>query len=303
MMMRSSKNLVLTLANDLKPDQLKPFFETFRRSDVSAKIVVFYNRLIPEALELIKSYGAETIPFSYFSIRMRHPQCMLWPLWRWLFPHLPSFAWQRLLAHQVYNLFFLRGLLYLDYLEQHPDKGDWVFLVDVRDVIFQRNLFAKNPEPGLYCFLEGKGRTLASCPGNRRMILNCFGKKVLEELGNFEPSCAGTVLGDRTHILAYLKSMVEGAMSIHQMRMVPGDDQGLHNGLIRQNRIQDTILVDNDLGPIATLGCVLEDEIRVSPEGWVLQEDGCPYAVLHQYDRHKGLVGKHALLKSGCDLN
>jgi hypothetical protein len=228
---------------------------------------------------------------------MRHPQCLLWPLWKRLVPILNAESSRRALARSVFNLFFLRSLLYLDYLDRMEEKPSWVFLTDCRDVIFQDNVFERVASPGLYCFLEGEGRTIASCPSNSRMLRNCYGERAVSEIGHCEPSCAGTVLGDYENVHAYLLETVKRAMALDCMRAVPGDDQGLHNYIVHRQLTANVKLVGNDSGPVGTMGCVAPEEIRFSEKHLVLQKDGRPYAVLHQQDRHDNILSSHPVYK------
>ncbi|MEI7957702.1 MAG: hypothetical protein WCI40_01220 [Verrucomicrobiota bacterium] len=291
------RNLVLTTVRGLSPAQMAPFVCSFELFQKDADLIVFTSHLSADTRAFLSKSATELVNFNYLSIRMRHPQCLLWPLWKRVFPLLKSERSRRALARCIFNLFFLRSLLYLDYIESLAEKPRWILLTDSRDAIFQDDVFARIEAPGLYCFGEGKGLTIASCRANSHMVLKCFGEQGLKEVGHFEPSCAGTVLGDYESIHAYLQNMVDYAMTIHTMKMVPGDDQGLHNYIIRKELTPNIKLVDNDTGPIGTMGCVPYKNIRVSPEHLILQGDGKPYAFLHQQDRHKEIVANHPVYK------
>jgi len=288
-----NRNLVLTLASALSEAQLDPFLFSFRRFVKGADLVVFTNRLQRSTRESLSQTAKELVDFPYLSVRMRHPQCLFWPLWKLVFSKLKEETSRRALARRVFNLFFLRALLYLEYLEKLDQKPEWVFLTDSRDVVFQDDLFTRFTQPGLYCFLEEPGMTIGSCIYNSAMVRHCFGKKAVEEIGNYSISCAGTVLGDYESIRLYLQIMVGHAMAIDFMSMKPGDDQGLHNYLIRKNLLPNIRLIDNDSGPVGTMGYVPVEKIRGSKEGMILQNDGRPYAVLHQLDRHISFFQAH----------
>jgi hypothetical protein len=227
------------------------------------------------------------------SLRMRRPACLLWPLWKRVFPRLKKEQARRRLATRVVSLFFLRFVLYLDYLESLPEKPGWVFLTDCRDVIFQDDIFSRVTEPGLYCFLEKPGKTIGQCPANSDMVRNCFGEEAVQEIGHCEVSCAGTVLGDYASVHAYLRTMAEHALKVRRMQMISGDDQGLHNYLIHKRIVPGVRLVQNATGPVGTLGAMTVEEMRQSPEHLILQQDGRPYAIIHQYDRHPSIVASH----------
>ncbi|KAB2641843.1 MAG: hypothetical protein DVB25_00355 [Verrucomicrobia bacterium] len=290
------KNLILTTASGLTASQLRPFVFSFQQFQKEADLVIFTNRLNAETRRYL-SESAQLIDFKHLSIRMRHPQCFLWPLWKRGFPLLKTEHSRRQLGRFVFNLASLRFLLYLEYLENLTEKPAWVFLTDSRDAIFQDDLFARIEGPGLYCFGEGKQRTIAGCYSNSAMLKDCAGEQALKEYGQREPSCAGTILGDYESMLNYLQTTVRITMSVERMKMVSSVDQGVHNYITHKELIPNTNFVDNDAGPIGTMGSVAYNHIRESPEHLILQSDGRPYAFLHQQDRHKQIVENHPVYK------
>jgi len=291
------QNLVLATAVNLSTSQLKPFVASFQQFQKDSDLVFFTSQLTSDTRKFLTGAPAKLVDFSYFSIRRRHFECLLWPLCKPLFPLLKSEAARRMLARGVYNMVFLRFLLYLNYIESLAEKPRWIFLTDCRDAIFQGDLFARMETPGLYCFAEGKGNTIANSSGNRSMFNHCFEKEVLDELGHFEPLCSGTIMGDYESIRACLQAMVNHTMSIKHMKMVSGDDQGLYNYIIRKGLTKNINIIDNDDGPVGTMGSVPYNQMRVSPEHLVLQKDGRPYAFLHQQDRHPQIVANHPVYK------
>lgn len=291
------KNLILTLANGLSSKQLKPFLHSFRENQPGTELVIFTNRISNKDLEIFRLYGATCKNFNYSSIRMRHLECLLWPFWRILFSKLSNNKIKIKIAKKAFNLFFLRNILYWEYLKSVKQKPKWVLLTDSRDVLFQGNLFAGIYKKGLYVFGEGKNRTIGKCEANRRMLRNCCGEEEVQRLSGYEPLCAGTVLGDYLSVLSYLEAMVFSTMRVKTMRMVPGDDQGLHNYIIRNNKVPNVIYCSVEDGPIGTLGALHPSEIRRSASHLVLQMDGRPYALLHQQDRHQDILLSHPMYR------
>jgi hypothetical protein len=88
----------------------------------------------------------------------------------------------------------LRFLIYYRYLLKH--QYDNVFICDLTDVLFQKNLF-QNMQNNiqLYAFLESKELTIGGCHLHREWILPCYGQKVLTYLYDKSRSCAGSTLG------------------------------------------------------------------------------------------------------------
>src|SRR3954468_11264601 len=98
-------NIVMTVMTGLSAVQVKPFLFSARENGGPCKLVVFANRLSRETRTIVDEYADEVIDFNYLSIRMRHPQCLLWPVWKRVFARLRSEQDRRKLAHQVFFLF------------------------------------------------------------------------------------------------------------------------------------------------------------------------------------------------------
>jgi hypothetical protein len=298
-------NLILAVSSGFSTGHLWPFVDSFNKCrEKSSALIVFVNRskFIPfgqgkplnKATEkFLLEQTDELIGFKCMSLRQRRPVCLLWPLCKQILLHLKSDEQRRQFGAKVVSLVFLRFILYLDYLESLKEKPQWVLLTDSRDVIFQKDIFSGLSEHGLYCFLEEKNLTIGRSSHNTMMIRNCFGEEALKQVSQFRVSCSGTVLGDYQSIINYLRTFVEYTFKVQKMCMCGGDDQGLHNYLIHNQIISGVKLVDNAAGPIATLGAVPAAEIHRSSDHLILQPDGRPYALIHQYDRHRFIVESH----------
>lgn len=299
------RNLVLTSSSGFSAGHLRQFLCSFEKTrQATSELVVFLNRsnfilfgqgesLNAGTEQILAQYADEVVEFKIMSLRRRRPVCLLWPLLKPVFPRLKTESARRRLASKVVSLYFLRHMLYLDYLESLPEKPGWVFLTDCRDVIFQDDIFSRVTEPGLYCFLEQSRKTVGNCPFNSLEVRNCFGEQAVQEISHCGISCAGTVLGDYASIRAYLQGMTVHTLKIRRMQMKPSDDQGMHNYLVHKRMVPGVRLMENISGPVGTLGAVPPAEIRQSPEHLILQQDGKPYAVLHQYDRHPSILANH----------
>ncbi len=181
----------------------------------------------------------------------------------------------------------LQSLRYMHYyrclLDDFPD-ADAVMITDLRDVIFQRDPFA-DPVTGLELYLEDGSVRIGQDVFNTRWLLNLFGKEfVAAQRGQFV-SCSGTVLGTRDAMLHYLSEMMT---SIAWRRRPMGPhDQGIHNALIRADRLQAAEVIPNEHGRVLTLGKVKAPRTN---DGFLVNADGSIPAVVHQWDRHAPLV-------------
>jgi len=281
-----SSNLILSTVQRMDFGQLQPFLHSLRRHQYSGKIVFFVSGLSAETSQRLVESGVELVPFEYFSIRMRRPALLLWPLWRKRFSRMSTFEEKAALAKRVFFFMVLRHLLYYELLTQRTERYDRILLTDSRDVFFQKDPFSTAYESGLHAFLEGKGRTINTCSANRQMIVEAFGPEMLGTMGPFEPSCAGVTIGDSDSVIKYLRKMTELAFEVRTMPMVTGLDQGIHNYIVHQGLVPQTHLHANSEGGVLTMGVMEYDEIQRNTDGEVTDAAGQVIPILHQYDRH-----------------
>ena len=122
------------------------------------------------------------------------------------------------------------------------------------------------------------------CPHNSRWIRNLFGEEALRLLGGETVSCAGTVFGDVSGTMDYLRQMIAFAMRVPNMRDADGD-QGIHNYLLRTGRFAQVRTHPNRNGPVMTLGLMKLTDLRRNADGLVMNEANEVVPTLHQYDR------------------
>jgi len=283
------ENLILSAVHDLEYDDLAPFLESLRATGSQAKVHFFVARVSKKSLRKFESLGITLHPISYFSIRTRPPLMFFWPLWRRLLA-TGDFESKCQLAKRVFHLMGLRFIVYYEFLKNRSDSFDKILMTDCRDVYFQRDPFAEDLGPGVHCFLEAASQTLESSWRNREMLVDAFGPEVLAEMGNAPVSCAGATLGDSKSILIYLKAMIETLFL--GRRMQSGNDQGVHNYLVHKQLASLCHLHDNYSSLVFTAGCEGSDNITLNEQDEIIRADGKPYAILHQYDRHREIARK-----------
>lgn len=285
-------NLVLSIIQKLSFEDVEPFIASLRGSGCRAEIVFFASHLADTTARRLRDAGVQLLPFKYFRVRMRRPILLLWPLWRWRFARMRTYEGKVALAKRVFFIFNLRYVFAHELLASRPGRYARVLLSDCRDVIFQSDPFAWEQERGVHSFLEGEGRTIATCPGNRQMITEGFGEKILETLGSREPACAGVTIGDADAVRDYCRLQTELACGVEQMRMVSAVDQGIHNYIFHRGLLPDLHLHKNGEGMTLTMGSMKPEEIRRDEAGQVLLADGRVAPILHQYDRHSELAAQ-----------
>ena len=157
-------------------------------------------------------------------------------------------------------------------------------LSDVRDVIFQRDPFDFEFADSLCVFLEDDREVMKDCPHNSAWLKTAYGEKTLLELGDNVASCSGVTIGTTAEVMNYLELMVDQMLRLKFH--ASGMDQGVHNYLLYEEKIENVRLFPNRRGPVFTMGKTVDLPTRFDAEGFVVNENGTVPHVLHQYERH-----------------
>ncbi len=212
---------------------------------------------------------------------------------------LPSFCGRRsaldLLSqtlHHFYHISSGRYFLYFRYLNRRKEKYSAVLLSDVRDVIFQSDPFRYATLPGIYCFLDPTVR-LGDEPVNARWTVNLFGEGYYQARRGRRIFCSGTILGDYESIIDLLNQLcVVLIQALPSAVGQIGDDQAAYNHLLWENRIANAINCENCENAVMTLKNAAMESCVFDGNGALLNLDGSPAPVLHQYDFHSILKRK-----------
>lgn len=166
-----------------------------------------------------------------------------------------------------------RFMLYFEFLKMNR-MADRVLLTDCRDVYFLGDPFFPSLPNGLHVFLEDNRMDIGSCQFNREWVKRVWGSANAERLSNKPISCAGVTIGDYQSMIEYLESMAWNCDDL--VNALVNVDQGIHNGLVYLDKLNNCIIHDNDSGPVLTMGYMQ------NPSPSKLGK----YAIIHQYDRH-----------------
>ena len=302
------KNLVMGLVKGYQYEQIRPFVASLRATGYSGDICLLYSDLEDGAVESLREFGVDLVPFTLGSTNLvlrkvynfallnriyRSPLNYLYPMHR-LFATLvdkisssekgnEQIARSRIAA-KTFNVYCVRFPLYYLYLAGKRDQYARIMLSDVRDVIFQRDPFDFEFADELCVFLEDDRQKMGECPYNSLWIRTGFGDNVLSEIGNEIASCSGVTIGSYEAIMEYLELMVDQMV---RLKAHPsGMDQGVHNYLLYTRQLKNARVFHNLLGPVFTMGKTVDLETSFDDEGFVLNKDRSVAHVLHQYDRH-----------------
>ena len=201
----------------------------------------------------------------------------------------PLRRYQELLAARLYHPWMSRYFYYRDIIQRHD--YDRVLFADVRDVVFQSNPFEACPATGLSVSLELDQYTIATEVWNSIWIKALAGQEMLDRIGGNPVSCAGVTLGDREAIRSYLDTMIREIVKMPRRLTTTPLDQGIHNLMLWTGRLGEVHTLESLGSPVATLNGVTTDELRFDEaSGRLVNRDGSPISIVHQYDRIPGLA-------------
>jgi len=279
---RPGRDVILTTLHRVSYEYAATFLNSLRHTGYGGEIVFFVSAMDEESIARLGRHRVQVVRFTFSGKKIKQRLAGLWPVWRWIFKSGVALETKEKLAHAVFHLFHRRHLLYLQFLRDHRQDYDRIFLTDARDVYFQADPFSWNPGPGLHLFLEDA--EIRASPGNVRWITSHFGPAAAEAMKGKFISCAGTVFGDRAGIMHYLSSMVTLTMGARSLREAAGD-QGIHNYFLYQQPGPQTTVHDNRSGPVLTMGLTKPEALHFNAQGCLMNGEGRVAPVLHQYDR------------------
>jgi hypothetical protein len=208
----------------------------------------------------------------------------------------------------------------------------WILLVDARDTYFQKDPFVSvprmtDPHPQqrsgiLYLFGENVEATrLGQSKSNRKWLQAAYGETVTTLLQDKPTICSGATMGEQMALETYIRAMV--GESDTTGTVLAGADQGFHNYLYYSYKFQYTetihsiVVFDQGQGIVNNMGAlrtkklhewgngniikVTTDETETNPRKkhsyQVLNWDGTPSPVVHQFDRHQQLSDYYFKIK------
>lgn len=183
--------------------------------------------------------------------------------------------------------------IYLSSLDAQNASFDNVFISDARDVLFQTNVFQQMETrgKGLYVFAEDEKAPIETIKSISGRLLACFGDDTFSRLAKKPNLCAGTTLGSWAAVRLYVTAM-QTYISNNKVSLctVIPYDQHFHNYIIYIIGFSNQITVhhiSHETGFIATVSH--SRTVMRNRFGQVLNANGHPYAVIHQYDRFMDL--------------
>ena len=256
------KNAILGVITKYSWETVSPFFKSLIKSNFkNCDIVIFVRAVSQILINNLKKIGAlvYSVPEEYKNISIING--------RWK--------------------------LYADFLRNNRDKYNLIFCADVRDTIFQKDLFNYYENNTNFLGLAIEDGTLNQ-HYNKRWLINYCGVECFEKIMTERIVCAGSMWGTIDKLIQFSDILWEKLSNNKNTT-----DQGLVNYLIYYEKIFDDYLVKSDnYGPIMTIALSRGEDIHLDSENNILNLKGEIASVVHQYDRKHDIALK--LKKKFC---
>jgi hypothetical protein len=157
----------------------------------------------------------------------------------------------------------------------------YVFLADVKDVVFQASFFENLPEDEVILFADAN--LYGKCYWNDKWYKEAYGKAAFTQVIGRQPVCIGTVLATQRALLKMLDEFTAFIARSPFGRI----EQAIFNHMLHTNKFTTRLgTVANVMGAVATLG---SEAARASVEivhGAICRtSDGGVIPIVHMYDR------------------
>ena len=261
------KNLLIGTITVYNWNEVTPFFNSYMKAGFeNCDCVMFVENMTNRTIEKIKSCGVQVYPTPEYLGKYR----------------IVDYRWK----------------VYEDFINANPEKYDMVYTTDVRDVIFQRDLFKdyEGHQPFLGVAVED-GIFSTEKSGHKDFFIGTYGLEAYEKYKNERIICMGTVGGTASEFCEFCRIMWEILSSeriyhLEHVEHVAGCDQAVANYLLYNDKLFNDILLvsDNKTGHVMTIGITEPEDVKLDAEGRVLNGEGKIAAVVHQYDRKPEVI-------------
>ena len=245
----TKKNLIIGCIENYSLNIVLPFFKSLIYSKITNyDIVIFISKVTSELINYLKS-----IKVIIYKISEKYK-------------HFP--------------LLSLRWKLYIDFLKENKNKYNLVFHADIRDTIFQKDIFKSYENLGPFLGVAIEDGILSE-KVNKKWIIDFVGEEKHKKIQKERIICFGTLWGTLNKFLDFSKILWQNL--IQKPFII---DQGIGNYLIYYEKILKEFIIKSDnYGPVMTLGLTKRFNILTDNESNILNFGGEIASVIHQYDR------------------
>ena len=189
------------------------------------------------------------------------------------------------LLNSQYEVNAYRWKLFEDFLLENKNKYNMVFHTDVRDSIFQKDIFQyfDYTKPFLGVFLEDGNLTEEV---NRKWIMELIDDNEYNKIKNERIICSGSLIGTTNEFLELAHAEWQTVKSRNDFLC----DQGILDYLIYCKKFLNDYIIKNDnYGPLMTLGTTFK-RLFLDKDDNIVNYKGEIAAVAHQYDKDRLMI-------------
>ena len=181
----------------------------------------------------------------------------------------------------------LRWKLYFEYLKERKNEYNLVFITDIRDVVFQKDIFKYYENHKSFLGLAIEDNFLNQTT-NKQWIVNYVGEEIYRKIQNERIICFGTIWGSIDKILEFSSIFYEKVIFNNN-----STDQGIGNYLFYYEKFfKDYIIKSDNFGPVITIGFTIFSNIQLDSNYNILNLKGEIASVIHQYYGKKNVTKK-----------
>ena len=252
------KNLIVGVIKNYKWEVIAPFFTSFKKVGFNnCDCVIFVENITQETINKIKNFDVRVIKIK------------------------------GIIEANIINY---RYKLYEDFLKNNPDKYNLVLAIDIRDSIFQKDIFKyyENNKSFLVLAIEDD---YLNHPINKMWIIEAFGNNIYKIIENERIVCSGTILGSANKFLEF-SSMIWKIANTNNYSRHNWNDQAIVNYLVYYKLFLNDCIIKNHNkdGLILTLATATPKSFFIDYESNILNGKGEIASVIHQYNRHQKIV-------------
>lgn len=254
----NKKNLIIGLIRGYTWSIIKPFFISLISTEINNyDLVIFVDKLSDETLEKIKLCGAIIKDIS-----------------------------EKNLGYQ--DLIKYRWKLFSDFLKENKDKYNLVFATDIKDVIFQKDIFHFYNNTISFISFNLEDTTLRNSVNKNWVKSFCKTNEEYFKIADEQVISDGTIISSVDKFLEFTDTLWQTISNLSNI-----NDQGAINYLIHYQKIlNDSIRITDNYGPIITISTSGNNKISVDSDNNVLNLKGKIAGIVHQYDRKPEIVKK-----------
>ena len=250
------KNIILGTIVRYSLKTVSTFFNSLIHSNfTNCDVVIFIKKIRPTLINYLKDIGVILVPISK--------------------------------KYNNIDITKLRWKLYFDYLKERKNTYNQVFTTDIRDVVFQKDIFKYYDKYKSFLGLAIEDNFLNQTT-NKLWIVNYVGEEIYREIQNERVICFGTIWGSIDKILE-LSSIIWEKVRFNKN----STDQGIGNYLFYYEKFLNDYLIKSDnFGPVMTIGATKKSDIHLDSNDNILTFKGEIASVIHQYYGKKNITKK-----------